>query len=167
MSDMQTPPAGTSHPLSFRYAQTAKELSRASRLIKRGFASLGSDQGKPGRAAFNALLRQAVSTARIFPGYFVFICAYTGKRLSGVCVCTDAHISMLFVDKKYRRSGIGQALVAQARLYAIKLGYKKITVNSTPSAAEFYRKAGFKDMSGVLSRNGIRFIAMEGSALNE
>ena len=54
---MQTPPAGTSHPLSFRYAQTAKELSRASRLIKRGFASLGSDQGKQGRAAFNALLR--------------------------------------------------------------------------------------------------------------
>ena len=74
---------------------------------------------------------------------------------------------MLFVDKKYRRSGIGQALVAQARLYALTLGYKKITVNSTPSAAEFYRKVGFKDMSGVLSRNGIRFMAMEGSALNE
>lgn len=74
---------------------------------------------------------------------------------------------MLFVDKKYRRSGIGQALVARARLYALTLGYKKITVNSTPSAAEFYRKAGFKDMSGILSRNGIRFIAMEGSSLNE
>ena len=167
MSDNQTAPVRTENTLSFRHAQTAKELSRASMLIKRGFASLGSDQGKPGRAAFNTLLRQAVSTARIFPGYFVFICAYIGKRLAGVCVCTDAHISMLFVDKKYRRSGIGQALVAQARLYAVTLGYKKITVNSTPSAAEFYRKAGFKDMSGILSRNGIRFIAMEGSALNE
>ena len=139
----------------------AQELASARDLIARTFElSEGVDYGSEGRRSFYSLLDKAVCLAGVFPGSFIFY-GLIYSNLAAVCVCTEAHISMLFVDSAYQRKGCGRALVQYVRRQLRAQGYKKFTVYSAPQAADFYRKLGFRDMSGVLCRDGIKYIAME------
>lgn len=71
------------------------------------------------------------------------------------------HISLLFVDEKYHKQGIGRALVnyAAAYLYEEK-GKIFCTVNAAPYAVGFYEKIGFHAVKPEESKDGIRFTPM-------
>ncbi len=71
------------------------------------------------------------------------------------------HISLLFVDEKYHKQGIGRALMnyAAAYLYEEK-GKIFCTVNAAPYAVEFYKKIGFHAVKQEESRDGIRYTPM-------
>ena len=139
----------------------AQELASARDLIARTFElSEAVDYGSEGRRSFYSLLDKAVCLAGVFPGSFIFY-GLIYSNLAAVCVCTEAHISMLFVDSAYQRQGCGRALIQYVRSRLSAQGFKKFTVYAAPQAADFYRKLGFRDMSGVLCRDGIKYIAME------
>ncbi len=92
------------------------------------------------------------------------------------------HISLLFVDEKYQRCGIGRALIATVSEYLkdepderylpeneeekiLDLLYEKepggyCTVFAAPNATEFYHNLGFRDTAGMQENDGIIFTPM-------
>lgn len=71
------------------------------------------------------------------------------------------HISLLFVDEKYHRQGIGRALLNYAASYLYEdQGKIFCTVNAAPYAVGFYKKIGFHAVKPEESRDGIRFTPM-------
>lgn len=71
------------------------------------------------------------------------------------------HISLLFVDEKYHRQGIGRALLHYAAMYLHEeKGKIFCTVNAAPYAVEFYKKIGFHAVKPEESKDGIRFTSM-------
>ncbi len=145
-----------------KHITKGRQLLDAYHLIKRTFnktqTKYYSDEGI---ASFNDMLKEAICICSLFPDAMLFLGAYNGSTLTGTCVCKDAHISMLFVDGKYQRKGIGKKLIneVKARLKAQK--YKKLTVYAAPNAVEFYRKQGFVVMGGKCCHDGIEYIPMQ------
>ena len=71
---------------------------------------------------------------------------------------SGSHISLFFVNPGFHRRGIGRALF-EAMLRHSPAG--RLTVNSSPYAAEIYRRLGFTDTAPEQLQNGIRYIPME------
>lgn len=71
------------------------------------------------------------------------------------------HISLLFVDEKYHKQGIGRSLMNYVASYLYEeKGKIFCTVNAAPYAVEFYEKIGFHAVKREESRDGIRFTPM-------
>ncbi len=68
------------------------------------------------------------------------------------------HVSLLFVDERYHRMGIGRALLK--RLQRQPEGDIKLTVNAAPYAVEFYHKLGFIDSDSMQESDGIKYTPM-------
>ena len=68
------------------------------------------------------------------------------------------HIALFFVDGKHHRKGIGKELFQTILANSTS---DKITVNSSPYAAEVYRHLGFVNINAEQVVNGMRFIPME------
>ncbi len=96
-------------------------------------------------------------------GKFETVGAYYRGRLIGVAALrNENHISLLFVDGKYHRCGVGRMLVNGLSDYAkVKLKAECLTVNASPYATEFYHRMGFVDLDGPISKDGITFIPMK------
>lgn len=94
--------------------------------------------------------------------YHLFV-AYAGETLVGmITLRNDSHISLLFVDEKYHRQGIGRALVQYVRSYlASETRASHLTVNSSPYGVEFYHKLGFRDIGPQEQKDGIIYTPME------
>ncbi|WP_313152112.1 GNAT family N-acetyltransferase [Lacrimispora sp.] len=92
-----------------------------------------------------------------FWGYF------SGEDIVGVAATRQpCHISLLFVDKKHHRQGIGRELFNTITSFYKAAGlYREMTVNSSPYAVEVYHKLGFADTDTEQLVNGIRFIPMK------
>ncbi len=79
------------------------------------------------------------------------------ERLAGILAMRHAHISLFFVRKEFHKQGMGRALF---QFVLEQTGYRRVTVNSSPYAQEFYRKLGFIPTAAEQITNGIRFIPM-------
>ncbi len=87
-----------------------------------------------------------------------FFGAFEGDSMVGViAVRKSSHIALFFVKGEYHRRGIGRRLFERAKS---ECG-ERITVNSSPYAAEIYRKLGFKETDSEQEVNGLRFTPME------
>lgn len=84
------------------------------------------------------------------------------KRLIGLITLRDStHISLLFVDGKYQRQGVGSRLIEEARNYILtEIGGDKLTVNASPYGVGFYHKRGFVDLDTEKVSDGIRYTPM-------
>lgn len=73
-----------------------------------------------------------------------------------------AHISLLFVDERYHRRGIGRALIRYVADYLLtEVGASRMTVNASPYGMEFYHKLGFRDTRSTEEKDGITYTPME------
>jgi GNAT superfamily N-acetyltransferase len=80
--------------------------------------------------------------------------------LVGVIEVRDAtHVSMLFVEGSWQRSGIGRVLLERGVGEVIRRG-DRVTLNSAPSAVGAYERFGFRAEAAEQLRDGIRFIPM-------
>ncbi|WPC40322.1 GNAT family N-acetyltransferase [Clostridium sp. JS66] len=61
-----------------------------------------------------------------------------------------ALITDMYTVPKYRNKGIGNKLLINIMEYAKKLGYTKVTLNSTDDGRKLYEKYGFKDITGEM-----------------
>ena len=96
-------------------------------------------------------------------GSYQMFVAPEGKKIVGMITLRDTtHISLLFVDEKYHRQGIGRALMQYLSNYLLtEVQASRVTVNSSPYGVEFYHKLGFRDLRPQEKRNGITCTPME------
>lgn len=94
--------------------------------------------------------------------YHLFV-AVAEESLVGMITLRDvSHISLLFVDEKYHRQGIGRALVQCVKSYlASGTRASRVTVNASPYGVAFYHKLGFRDIRPQEQKDGIIYTPME------
>ncbi|MDR3644004.1 MAG: GNAT family N-acetyltransferase [Clostridia bacterium] len=84
------------------------------------------------------------------------------KIIGVIATRKPCHISLLFVDRNFHRQGVARMLFNTVLdYYQNTTECRKISVHSSPYAAEVYHKFGFHDMQPEQTTNGIRFIPME------
>ena len=94
-------------------------------------------------------------------GQYLAFGAFDGDKLVGMAgVRNESHISLLFVDEKYHKKGIGNALLQYVFEYVGAFGINRFTVNAAPYATGFYHKVGFLDDDKEVVADGIRFTPM-------
>ncbi len=88
--------------------------------------------------------------------------AYLNDKLVGVIsISLNNHISFLFVDKKYHRSGIATMLFNKVISKSKEKQAQSITLNASPYAIPFYHYMGFKDLDVQKDFHGILYTPME------
>lgn len=139
-----------------------QELHDAYLLVRRTFKKTQTKYySEQGVENFYGLLKEAICICTLFPDAMLFLGLYGGKTLKGVCICRDAHISMLFVDTKFQGKGVGKQLLNEAFKRLREQKYKKLTVYAAPNAVEFYRKQGFIVMGRLCCHDGIQYVPMQ------
>lgn len=84
--------------------------------------------------------------------------AYENNELVGIISLQDQqHICLFFVKKEFQKKGIGRSLFQYILSQTTE---KEITVNSSPSAIEIYKKIGFSIVDVEQNANGIRYTPM-------
>ncbi len=87
--------------------------------------------------------------------------AKRGSEIVGVgSLRAGNHISLLFVDEKYHRHGIGKLLVQRMQDALPKKFGVRMTVNASPYGEAFYHKLGFKDCDEQQRTDGIIYTPM-------
>ena len=94
--------------------------------------------------------------------YQLFVALDHGKIIGMITLRNKSHISLLFVDEKYHRQGIGRALIAHLQEYLLERNaVERVTVNAAPYGVAFYHKLGFHDIRPEEEKDGIRYTPME------
>jgi len=96
-------------------------------------------------------------------GVYQMFVALDRKQIVGMLTLRNtSHISLLFVDEKYHRRGIGRALIGYLQEYLLsETGISKITVNAATYGVAFYHKLGFRDLRPEEEKDGIKYTPME------
>lgn len=98
--------------------------------------------------------------------YQMMVALHEEKVIGFITVRNRSHISLLFVNKKYHRQGIGSILIEKMGEYLItEVGVDYMTVDSAPYALEFYHKLGFWDLAPQQKKNGIIYTSMKKNLL--
>ena len=95
-------------------------------------------------------------------GHFALVAIQEGAVVGAIEVRGYGHVSLLFVDPRRQREGIGRSLLAEAmRLCEAQATCPaELTVNSSPNAVEAYRRFGFRPTADLQAKNGIKFVPM-------
>lgn len=91
----------------------------------------------------------------------LWACSCEGKIIGVLGVRPPCHINMLFVDGAHHRKGAARAMFDKIVEYHTGQSCNEVTVNSSPYAAEVYRKLGFVETGAEELRSGIRSIPMK------
>lgn len=121
------------------------------------------EYGKEGTKSFQDFLEAPMLQRMFLLGDYVVFAAMDGEKHVGVISLRNRkHISLLFVDEKYHKNGIGRMLIEQVQSFVkAEYGENSITVNAAPYALGFYHKLGFVDVAPQLESEGILYTPME------
>ena len=142
-----------------------EELNSTLQLIREVFDEFNyEDYEFEGVESFYSFIDKKYIKKQLSSGNMLMLVARTdnNKILGTIGVSAENHISLLFVDKKFHRKGIGTNLLK----YVIKVckyndeNLGKITVNSSPYAIGFYHNYGFEDLSELQESDGIVYLPM-------
>ena len=94
--------------------------------------------------------------------YQMFVALHNDRIIGMITLRNTSHISLLFVDERYHRQGVGRALISYLQNYLLAFSAaEKVTVNAAPYGVAFYHKLGFYDIGSEEIRDGIRYTPME------
>ncbi|MDD3368127.1 MAG: GNAT family N-acetyltransferase [Lachnospiraceae bacterium] len=121
------------------------------------------EYSREGIRNFNDFVTDNMLYRMFLSGAYQMIVAESTKQMVGMITLRDnSHISLLFVDEKYHKQGIGRQLLTALQEYlSTELDQHFMTVNSSPYAVEFYHKYGFQDLDHEICRDGIRYTPMK------
>ncbi|GLC24214.1 GNAT family N-acetyltransferase [Roseisolibacter agri] len=142
-------------------AMRAEETDAAAALAQRVYdAAIAPHESPEGRASYARYASPEAMRARA-ANHAVTVAEEDDGALVGVLEVRDGtHVSMLFVDPRCQRAGVGRALLGHA--FGAPEAWPALTVNSTPGAVDAYERLGFvaEAPGEVVERNGIRFVPM-------
>jgi len=84
----------------------------------------------------------------------------TGTIIGMGSLRSGNHISLLFVDEKWHKCGVGRAIMTEMENYVREVDKDSITVNSSPYAVDFYHKLGFVDLGAEQLNSGMYITPM-------
>ena len=121
------------------------------------------DYTEEGVKSFQEFITDNTVYRMFLAGSYELFVAMEGRHMIGmITVRCGSHVSLLFVDEKYHRQGIGRALVKQLTDYmAEEMGIRQVTVNASPYGVGFYHKLGFRDLRPEEQKDGIIYTPME------
>lgn len=121
------------------------------------------EYGEEGIKSFSTFITDTMLKNFFLLGEYKMFIAETDNKIIGlISLRSGNHISLLFVDEKYHRMGIGKALVSYVLNYlSMSTHFNKITVNASPYGIPFYHEIGFKDMGPLTKKDGIIYTPME------
>lgn len=122
-----------------------------------------NDYTPEGIESFQDFITDSVLYRMFVMGAYQLFGAYDNGHMVGMVSLRDeTHISLLFVDERYHRQGIGRLLIQYVSSYVRnEEGHGGITVNAAPYAVGFYHKIGFADTDVRQFRDGIWYTPME------
>ncbi len=125
------------------------------------------DYTPEGIESFQDFITDTVLYRMFVLGSYQLFGAYDNNRMIGMLSLRgETHISLLFVDEKYHRMGIGRGLIEYVSQYVLtEEGYDSITVNAAPYATGFYHRMGFVDTNVEQACDGIRYTPMKRSII--
>lgn len=141
-----------------------KEWDDAMALAWRTFMQFeAGDYTLEGIESFQDFITDTVLYRMFLLGSYQLFGAYDNGIMVGmISLRSETHISLLFVDKKYHRMGIGRMLINYISEYVrTEEGHNRITVNAAPYAVEFYHHVGFSDTGMEETKEGVRYTPME------
>jgi GNAT superfamily N-acetyltransferase len=87
----------------------------------------------------------------------VFVAEEDGQILGVAALTAAGHITLNYVAPEARFRGVSKALLRAAESKAVELGCRACTLESTKTAEQFYRAAGYREESdlakGVLRKS--------------
>lgn len=92
--------------------------------------------------------------------YKLYVATDKGSIVGMISKRDEKHISLLFVDQKYHKQGVGRALITYLADQLLSEGIQNMTVNAAPYGIGFYHKVGFVDTDEEIERDGIRITPM-------
>lgn len=93
--------------------------------------------------------------------YPLFVACHEQQVIGMVTLRNNNHVSLLFVDERHHRKGVGRALLQYASKYLeTELKCSSMTVFAAPYAVEFYHAVGFRDLGPQMTREGITYTPM-------
>ena len=140
------------------------EEAEACRLVIECFNGfVAPDYSDEGVKEFLKYINPDSMQRRLVNGDFVLV-ALDGDLLIGIIeVCSNNHVALFFVNKRFQRRGIARRLLELAirKCREVEKEVNEIDVNSSPYAVEIYEKLGFVRVDAEQLVNGIRFIPMK------
>ncbi len=140
------------------------EWEDAMALAWRTFVKFEADVYSPeGVKNFENFITDSTLYRMFVVGTYQLFVALDGKKIVGMLTLRGGtHISLLFVDEKYHRRGIGRALMQYLSNYLLtELQASRVTVNSSPYGVGFYHRLGFRDLRPQEKKDGIIYTPME------
>ena len=125
------------------------------------------EYGEEGIESFRDFISDQWLKNMFLKGEYQMIVALHEEKIIGfISVRNRSHISLLFVDEKYHRQGIGSSLIEKLGEYLIsEVGVDYMTVDSAPYALGFYHKLGFWDLAPQQTKQGITYTSMKKNLL--
>lgn len=94
--------------------------------------------------------------------YLMLVAVANGEIIGAATVRDGNHLSLLFVDERYHKKGVGRTLLNKmCHCLEYELGWRTMTLKSSPYAVEFYKKLGFEVTGPQEHYSGICVTPME------
>lgn len=94
--------------------------------------------------------------------YLLLVALDKGKIIGAASVRDNNHLSLLFVDEKYHKQGVGRALMDTLCFYLkTEQGESYMSLKSAPYAVGFYERLGFEATGPQEHYSGIHVTPME------
>lgn len=123
----------------------------------------GMEYGREGINNFATLVTDPALKKMFLAGlYPVFVAKHQDNLIGLISLRSGNHISLLFVDEKYHRRGVGTALIHRMGEYLLQnTHFMRMTVNAAPYGVPFYHELGFLDIAPLTKKDGITYVPME------
>ena len=141
-----------------------EDWEEAMSLAWRTFLQFEADDYSPeGVKNFENFITDTTLYRMFVMGAYQMFVALDGEKIVGMITLRDmTHISLLFVDEKYHRQGIGRALMQYLENYLLtELQASRVMVNASPYGVDFYHRLGFRDLHPEQRKDGIIYTPME------
>ena len=146
----------------YRYMKPGEE-TYVSKLISRVLNRyVAPNYSQEGIKEFESYIIPDLITDRTRSDHFVLVAELEGNLVGAIEVRSLSHVSLLFVDSDYQRSGIGNVLLSKSLEICrdSRPDVSAVTVHASPNAVEAYLKYGFETQGPEQIENGIRFVPM-------
>lgn len=142
------------------------EWPQTMRMIWRTFLKYeGNDYTSEGiKNFFDFITDEGLYESFLKGEYQMMVALVSGEVIGAGTIRSRNHLSLLFVDERFHHMGVGSSILRQLCDYLkTEAGERRMSLQASPYAVDFYRKQGFRQVKPEMEYSGIRVTAMEKS----